>query len=176
MGPRLLEHPKLQAFPEVMFQNNNFLRRIFMKNKEPKKQTGLRLRQSTIDYLTEYKEQHQLSSLTKATELIINEHRAATLSQNEDIANRVIEKFESKYGNALTRIRLASNAADVNIQILMEIINSFAVNNTFDIGEFVSIATIKAPVLEEAEHTTKSKIAYYKQLKDNKKKGKNENE
>lgn len=145
-----------------------------MKNKEPKKQTGLRLRQSTIDYLTEYKEQHQLSSLTKATELIINEHRVATLSQNEDIANRVIEKFESKYGNTLTRIRLASNAADVNIQILMEIINSFAVNNTFDIGEFVSIATMKAPVLEEAEHTTKSKIAYFKQLKDNKKKEKDE--
>lgn len=145
-----------------------------MKNKEPKIKTTFRLQQSTIDYLTDYKEQHQLSSMTSAIEKIIYEHRAATLSQNEDIANRVIEKFESKYGNALTRIRLASNAADVNIQILMEIINSFAVNNTFDIGEFVSIATIKAPILEEAEHTTKSKIAYFKQLKDNKKKEKDE--
>lgn len=145
-----------------------------MKNKEPKKQTGVRLRQSTIDYLNDYKEQHQLSSFTKAMELIIDEHRASTLQQNESIANRVLEKFENKYGNALTRIRMASNAADVNIQILMEIINSFAVNNTFDIGEFVSIATMKAPILDEAEHTTKSKIAYYKQLKDNKKKGKAE--
>ncbi len=145
-----------------------------MKNKEPKIQTGLRLRESTIEYITDYKEQHQLSSLTKAVELIINEHRAATLNQNEDIANRVIEKFEHKYGNAITRIRLGTNAADVNIQIIMEIINSFAVNNTFDIGDFVSISTMKAPILEEAEHTIKSKIAYFKQLKDNKKKGKDE--
>lgn len=142
-----------------------------MKNKEPKIQTGIRLRQSSVDYINSYKEQYQLSSVTKAVELIINEHRAATLNQNEDIANRVIEKFESKYGNALTRIRLGTNAADVNIQILMELINSFAINNTFEIGEFVSIATMKAPVLAEAEHTTKAKIAYYKQLKDNKKRG-----
>lgn len=145
-----------------------------MSSKEPKKQTGLRLRQSTIDYITEYKEKHHLSSMTKAAEMIFDEHRAANMNQNENIANRVIEKFESKYSNALTRIRIASNAADVNIQILMEIINSFAVNNTFDIGEFVSIATMKAPVLEQAEHTTKAKIAYYKQLKDNKKKKGNE--
>lgn len=112
--------------------------------------------------------------MTMAVENIFAEHRAANMSQNEDIANRVIEKFESKYGNALTRIRLGTNAADVNIQILMEIINSFAINNTFDIGEFVPISTMKAPVLEQAEHTTKSKIAYYKQLKDNKRKGKDE--
>ena len=143
-----------------------------MKNKEPKIQTGLRLKESTIEYITDYKEQHQLSSMTKAVELIINEHRAATLNQNEDIANRVIEKIEHKYGNAITRIRLGTNAADVNIQILMELINSFAVNNTFEIGEFVSIATMKAPVLEEAERVTKAKIAYFKQLKDNKMKGK----
>lgn len=145
-----------------------------MKNKQPKKQMGLRLQQSTIDYIISYQQQHNLSSMTMAVENIFAEHRAANMSQNEDIANRVIEKFESKYGNALTRIRLGTNAADVNIQILMEIINSFAINNTFDIGEFVPISTMKAPVLEQAEHTTKSKIAYYKQLKDNKKKGKDE--
>ncbi len=147
-----------------------------MKNKEPKIPIGVRLRQPTIDYIINYQEEHQLNSITAAVETIINEHKAANMNPNEDVANRIIEKFDSKYGNALTRIRLASNAADVNIQILMEIINSFAVNNTFDIGEFVSIATMKAPVLEEAEHTTKSKIAYYKQLKDNKKKGTDKNE
>lgn len=145
-----------------------------MKNKEPKIQTTFRLKQSTIDYITAYQEQNKLSSLTAAAERIIEEHRTENMDQNEDIVNRFIERFESKYGNALTRIRLASNAADVNIQILMELVNSFAINNTFDIGEFVSIATMKAPVLEKAEHTTKSKIAYYKQLKDNKKKGKGE--
>lgn len=145
-----------------------------MKHKEPKIPLSIRLKQPTIDYVISYQEERNLNSITAAVEMIINEHKAANMNTNEDIANRIIEKFENKYGNALTRIRLASNAADVNIQILMEIINSFAINNTFDIGEFVSIASMKAPVLEEAEQTTKSKIAYYKQLKDNKKKGKDE--
>ena len=169
-GSPTFETPSTKGFQAPHVPKYNFLRRIIMTNKEPKKQTGLRLRESTIDYIIDYKETHHLSSMTKAAEMIFDEHRAASMNQNEDIANRVIEKFESKYGNALTRIRIGTNAADINIQILMEIINSFAVNNAFDIGEFVSIATMKAPVLEQAEHTTKTKIAYYKQLKDNKKK------
>ena len=37
---------------------------------------------------------------------------------------------------------------------------------------FVSTDTLKNEIVEQAENQTKAKIAYYKQLKDNKKNGK----
>lgn len=136
-------------------------------SKETKKQIGIRLNQRDIDYLTECKEKNNLSSATQALELIIREHRAQQLNQNETIANLVIEKFDSKYGNALTRIRMASNTADKNIQIIMEILNSIFYNNPNDI-KFVPTDIITSQLIKDATERVGKRIAYYKQLKNNK--------
>lgn len=132
-----------------------------------KKQTAFRLNEDTINYIKLYKEEKQLGSLTKAFELIVQEHMAAGMRQEESIANRVIDLFEKKYGNALTRIRLASRTSDINSQILIEVINSILYSGNIT-SSFVSTDIMKNEIIEKSEDKVKAKIAYYKQLKDNK--------
>lgn len=135
--------------------------------KENKKQVGIRLNQQDIDYLLQIKNENSLSSMTRAFEYILREHRAQHLNQNEAIANLVLEKFESKYGNVFTRIRLASNSADKNIQIIMEILNSLFYSS-FESTKFVPTNIIKSQIIKDATETVNKRIAHYKQMKDNK--------
>lgn len=135
--------------------------------KENKKQVGIRLSQNDIDYIMQIKNENSLNSMTKAFEFILREHQAQHLKQNEAIANLVMEKFESKYGNVLTRIRLASNSADKNIQIIMEILNSLFYS-TFENIKFVPTDIITSQIIKESTEKINKKIAYFKQLKNNK--------
>lgn len=135
---------------------------------DTKKQTAFRLNDETLDYLKAYKEDHQLSSVTKALELIVKEHRAGSMKLEEAIANRVMELFESKYGNALTRIRLASRTADINSQIIIEIINSILYSGSAT-AVFIATDVMKNEIIEKSEEKVKARIAYYKQLNDDKK-------
>lgn len=135
--------------------------------KENKKQVGIRLNQQDIDYLLQIKHENNLSSMTRAFEFVLREHRAQHLNQNETIANLVIEKFDSKYGNALTRIRLASNTADKNIQIIMEVLNSLFYSSYENI-KFIPTDIITSQLIKDATEKVGKRIAYFKQLKNNK--------
>lgn len=135
--------------------------------KENKKQVGIRLNQQDIDYLLQIKYENNLSSMTRAFEFVLREHRAQQLNQNETIANLVIEKFDSKYGNALTRIRLASNTADKNIQIIMEVLNSLFYSSYENI-KFIPTDIITSQLIKDATEKVGKRIAYFKQLKNNK--------
>ena len=134
---------------------------------QDKKQTAFRLNNETVEYLNKYKEENKLSSLTKALELIVSEHMSASMNREEAIAKRVIDLFESKYGNALTRIRLATRTADINSQVIIETINSILYSANFP-SSFVPTDVMKNEIIEKSEEKVKARIAYYKQLKDNK--------
>ncbi len=131
-----------------------------------KKQTAFRLDQETIEYLNKYKTENKLSSLTRALEVIISEHMAASMNKEDLIAKKVIDLFESKYGNAVTRIRLATRTSDINSQVI------YSANFS---SSFVSTDIMKNEIIEKSEEKVKARIAYYKQLKDNKNKKKEDN-
>ncbi len=139
-----------------------------------KKQTAFRLDQETIEYLNKYKTENKLSSLTRALEVIISEHMAASMNKEDLIAKKVIDLFESKYGNAVTRIRLATRTSDINSQVILEILNSVLYSANFS-SSFVSTDIMKNEIIEKSEEKVKARIAYYKQLKDNKNKKKEDN-
>lgn len=139
-----------------------------------KKQTAFRLSDEILEYLKAYKEENHLSSITNTLELIIHEHQELNLRQNEVIANSVVEKIESKYGNAFTRIRLATRTADINSQIMIEIMNSI-LNSDID-AVFVPTDILKHDIVEKSEDKIQARIAYYKQKNDDKKKGKKNKE
>lgn len=138
-----------------------------------KKQTAFRLNDETFEYLKAYKESNQLGSVTKALELIVQEHKASSMKQEEAVAKKVMELFENKYGNALTRIRLASRTADINTQVLIEIINSILYSGSVT-AAFLPTDVMKNEIIEKSEERIKARIAYYKQLSDDKKRKKQE--
>ena len=136
------------------------------------KQTEFRLTPESLEYLKKYQSEHGLKSLTAAIELIISNDREKEKNQNEDLAKEIVNVLEDKYKNTFTRIRLASRTADINSQVIIEILNSMLYSPSMSATNFVSTDTLKNDIVEQAENQTKAKIAYYKQLKDNKKNGK----
>ena len=132
-----------------------------------KKQTAFRLNNEIIEYLNQYKEENNLSSVTKALEVIVSEHKSANMNKEELIAKRVIDLFDSKYGNALTRIRLATRTSDINSQVMLEAMKSILYSANFPLS-FVPTDVMKNEIIEKSEEKVKARIAYYKQLKDNK--------
>lgn len=139
-----------------------------------RKQTAFRLKLETVKYIEDYRDKNNFNSLAKTMELIIDEHRAMAMNQEEAVANRVMELFEKKYGNSLTRIRLATRTADINSQVIIEILNSVLYAGSLT-ASFVPTDVMKNELIEKSEDKVKAKIAYYKQLKDNKKEKISEN-
>lgn len=137
-----------------------------------RKQTAFRLTPENLEYLKKYQSEHNLKSLTAAVELIISNDREKEKNQNENLAKDIVNMLDEKYKNTFTRIRLASRTADINSQIILEILNSMLYAPGMASTNFVSTDTLKNEIVEQAEQQTKAKIAYYKQLKDNKKNGK----
>lgn len=133
-----------------------------------RKQTAFRLKLETVKYIEDYRDKNNFNSLAKTMELIIDEHRSMAMNQEEAVANRVMELFEKKYGNSLTRVRLATRTADINSQVIIEILNSILYAGSLT-ASFVPTDIMKNELIEKSEDKVKAKIAYYKQLKDNRK-------
>ena len=74
------------------------------------------------------------------------------------------KKLKEDGQKQMTRIRLASNGADVNVQILMEVINSLCWQ--LQVKEFRPTDHMLHPAMDEARKVVKERIANYKQAKD----------
>ena len=129
-----------------------------------KTKVTFRMTDTAIEYIDKHAEKHGLTK-TDSIEKIIREHKNQSQSEIDIIANSVIDKFEEKYSNFFTRLRLATNFTDKNTQILLEMMNSLC----FSLDAKLMISSVlKTPVFEGAEEEITQKIAKYKQIKDNK--------
>ena len=78
------------------------------------------------------------------------------------------EKLREENRKQMTRIRLASNGADENGQVLLEVLNTLCWQLRAD--EYRSTEQMLHPTVEEAKKTVKDRIARFKQAKDFKQK------
>lgn len=129
------------------------------------------LSKEVIQYMQEYKNQHpEIRSVTQALESIVLEHKEhSSENRMSQISDDIIKKVESKYESMFTRIRLGVRTADINSQIIIELLNTLLIHDK--VPKFISTNT-KHPVMVEAEFTVKERISNYKQRKSwNKKSG-----
>ena len=107
---------------------------------------------------------------TKALEMIISEHRNFTNNDelSDKVALAVINAFEKKYKNIITRIRLASTGAERSTLVLLEMLNSLLVATENNNNAYTS-KIAKSNVWKECEKLVEQRIDEYKQKKDNKK-------
>ena len=80
----------------------------------------------------------------------------------------VIQNLREENRKQMTRIRLASNGADENGQVLLEVLNTLCWQLRAD--EYRSTEQMLHPTVEEAKKTVKDRIARFKQAKDFKQK------
>lgn len=79
----------------------------------------------------------------------------------------ILDQINNKYGELFKRTRIGINSADFNSQILIELLNTLIIG--LEIDETYLTSQIKSDALIKSEESIKERIAYLKQLKDNKK-------
>lgn len=136
------------------------------------KQTAFRLSQSTLSYIDEIASATGLSK-TDSLEKIISEHKTYSDTEVSKIADAVLAKFDDRYKNLFTRLRLSTNYSDKNIQIILELLNTLVI--ALDIQNSFTTRVLKSPVFESCEKEVNRKITEYKQAIDDKKEKSQEN-
>lgn len=121
--------------------------------------TTIRYSKFCDDYISSFANQKNISK-TLALETIINEHCKVN---NNDIADKIASQLHDKCKNDLTRIRLGTNTADKNSQILIELIQGIYAH--LDIQECITTDVVKLKGVEQAEQVVKERIATYRQYK-----------
>lgn len=86
----------------------------------------------------------------------------------EDFARLIADRVEEKFRNDFVRIRLASRTTEENTAILLDVANT--VINKEKIDNCILVDVFEDPLIETSREHYREKIAYYKQLKDNRKK------
>lgn len=130
-----------------------------------KTRVNLTISEQSKNYIEDYKKKNNYRSISEALDSIIK-HSMNT--DNVDlIADRILRKIEDKYDNLFTRLRLAGNSADINSQVIVEILNSMIIN--MNMKKSFMTDTVESQVVADSKKQIKNRIAYYKQLKDNKK-------
>ena len=119
---------------------------------------GVRLTQEEKSIVESIQKEQQLSDFSKAVCYILHDY----LRQQEAIQKN--QKLEEANQKQMTRIRLASNGADVSTQTVIEVLNTLCWQ--MQMKDFRSTDQMLHPVVEEAQKTVKERIANYKQKKD----------
>ena len=118
---------------------------------------GVRLSDEELLVIQNIQEKYGLSNFSQTISYLIREYPHL---QEEN------EKLREENRKQMTRIRLASNGADENGQVLLEVLNTLCWQ--FQASEFHSTEQMLHPVIEEAQITVKDRIARFKQAKDSK--------
>ena len=113
---------------------------------------GVRLSDEELLVIQNIQEKYGLSNFSQTISYLIREYPHLQ-EENEKL---------------MTRIRLASNGADENGQVLLEVLNTLCWQLRAD--EYCSTEQMLHPTVEEAKKTVKDRIARFKQAKDFKQK------
>lgn len=90
-------------------------------------------------------------------------------NEYEKIAEYFLKKYEEKYSAYMTRVRLGVRTADINSQLLVELLNSIFMMQGYRENAYFPTARQENPVLKEAREDIKQRIENAKQKKDNSK-------
>ena len=101
-------------------------------------------------------------SLTEALEQIILQH-----DSDLTLPNQVADLVEERFSATFTRLRLSSRTADINTQIILEVLNTLLYHE--QLPSAILLEQTPSPVITEAEAYIKEKIAAFAKAKEYKK-------
>lgn len=126
-----------------------------------------RFSEESWEYIQEYARKNNIPYNNRVINYIVEEHKEFT-SLNEDkeqeFVERISEKISKEINDEIRRIRLGTNNTDRNTQIIIELLNSYFVQN--DINSLISTADMKNEALKLAEDAVQKRIQKQKQKRD----------
>lgn len=127
-----------------------------------------------INIINEVKSEKFLKNDSETLRFILEEYeRTVKKKKSEDeFIEKLLEAYQQKYYKLFERLRWASQTAEKNSTLLLDAVNTILLLN--DINDGVMVDTFVSPVLEMSNNAYKEKIAYFKQMKDDRKRRSNE--
>lgn len=141
-------------------------------------QKRFRLSAEALDYIEEYTDNNNIprGDQTEGLERIIKEHKQLskqnwnlqyiTETVTENVTRSVQIALQQNIVKGIDRVRLGTNNADRNTQILIELLQGFM--QMQNVEQIVTTDIYKPTFLTEAENLVHEKITTMKQKKDNK--------
>ena len=120
----------------------------------------IKLSREAAQILSDIQKEKHLRSTSSAIEYIINEYK-----HNNNLTQRISEQITEDLSKTLIRIRLGTNTADINSQIIIELLN--AIIFKLDADPLIT-AYQETPAVTVSREYVRGKIANYKQNKDQK--------
>lgn len=122
-------------------------------------QKHIKISKEAEKILLDIQQEKGFSSVNKTLEYIIQDYEA-----NRNIAQTVTKEVSEHLSRMLTRIRLGTTAADINSQIIIELLN--AIIYQFNVAPMTTQFDETAAVTVSRQQV-KDRIAAFKQKKDN---------
>lgn len=124
------------------------------------------MKDETLAYVDEYKRDHELGSRSETVEEIIKRYQEGQPSQMQVLAKEIVKVLYEEHGKEQTRIRMAATTADINSQVIIEILNSILY--TMQTEQYFPTEEMKSEVVSQAEIAVRGRIARYKVMRDSK--------
>lgn len=110
-----------------------------------------------LDYLKEVKENNNLSSMNKAINLVLKEHKEKSDTTTELMIKIIANEVAKELKGELEKIIKGINSSDKNTQIAIEMLNGLFIKK--GIGFIATSDILKAEGLELAEEAVKKRIS-----------------
>lgn len=127
-----------------------------------------------LELINRTKEEHHLKSDSETLQYILKRYELSVKKENQE--DEFIEKFlnayQKKYYTLFERLRWASQTSEKNTTMLLDAINTMLIMN--DMNDGVLVEAFTSPVLEMSQTSYKEKIAHFKQMKDDRKRKREE--
>lgn len=112
--------------------------------------------EKNLEYIEEVKGNNNFKYNSEALDLIIREHRTNSDITTDYMIKLIAEKVSEQMKSEIKGIKFASNSADKNTQILLELINGLFIISNY--GRLATTEDIKAEAFERATDLVESRI------------------
>lgn len=97
-----------------------------------RKRKDYMMSEGNINYIEEVKKDNHLKYSSEALDLIIREHMKNSSMSTEAVIKIIGDRISEKLQSEMIGMKRASNAADKNTQIVLELLNGFCLKNGYN--------------------------------------------
>lgn len=97
-----------------------------------RKEKHYMMTEENINYIEEVKKDNHLKYSSEAVELIMREHKKSSSMSTEAIIKIIGDRISENLQSEMIGMKKASNAADKNTQIVLELLNGICLKNGYN--------------------------------------------
>lgn len=126
------------------------------------KKENFYLYENDMSYISQIAEKNKCVSKSDSLRLILKEHeefsRLSSKEMYKEIAKNITDNLKNEYGEEVRKSKQHSNNTDKNVQILIEMLNCFIMNNIKENDIVATTDMTKTPILKRAEKEIERRI------------------